>query len=193
MNRKTLDSLVSYVGLALSAVLIVAGSLAFWASSFASTQVHDQLVEQQIFFPSGDKLPVADQGGFTAEDAAAIAKYEGQQLTTGDQAYAYAQHYIRVHMNGIGGGKTYGQVSGEYMAALATNPTAPETAALGQTRMTLFMGDTLRGLLLNAYAFGTVAKIALYAAYAAWAGGALLLLLAALGFSHAKKVAAATS
>ena len=189
MNRKQLDSLVSYVGLILSAVLIAAGALAFWASSFANTQVTNQLTEQQIFFPEGDKLPVADANGFTKEDADAIAAYEGQQLTTGDQAFAYAEHYIKVHMNGIGGGKTYGQVSGEYMAALATAPTAPETAALGQKRMTLFMGDTLRGLLLNAYAFGTIAKIALYAAYAAWAGGLVLLGLALLGFRHAKALA----
>ncbi len=190
MNRKQLDSLVSYVGLILSAVLIAAGALAFWASSFANTQVTNQLTEQQIFFPEGDKLPVADANGFTKEDADAIAAYEGQQLTNGDQAFAYAEHYIKVHMNGIGGGKTYGQVSSEYMAALATAPTAPETAALGQKRMTLFMGDTLRGLLLNAYAFGTIAKIALYAAYAAWAGGLVLLILAFLGFRHAKAVAA---
>ncbi|MEY4323275.1 MAG: hypothetical protein RL410_1056 [Actinomycetota bacterium] len=189
MNRKQLDSLVSYVGLALAAVLVVAGSLAMWASSFANEHVTTQLTEQQIFFPEGDKVPVADKDGFTAEDASAIAQYAGQQLTNGDQAYAYAQHYIRVHMNGIGGGKTYGQISGEYMAALATNPTAPETAALGQKRMTLFMGDTLRGLLLNAYAFGTIAKIAIYAAYAAFAGAALLLVLAVFGFRHAKKLA----
>jgi hypothetical protein len=33
--------------------------------------------------------------------------YAGQQLTTGPQAKAYADHYIAVHMNEASGGKTY--------------------------------------------------------------------------------------
>jgi hypothetical protein len=189
MNRKTLDSLVSYIGLALAAVLVVAGGLAYWGYSFASSAITAQLEEQRITFPEGDFLPVADKDGFTAEDAAAIAKYAGQQLTTGDQAKAYADHYIKVHMNSMAGGKTYGEVSGEYRAALAADPTSEETANLGQLRMTLFMGDTLRGLLLNAYAFGVVGTIAYYASIASFAGAAVLLFLALLGFRHAKAAA----
>ncbi len=190
MNRKTLDSLVSYIGLALAAVLVVAGGLAYWGYSFASSAITAQLEEQRITFPEGDFLPVANKDGFTAEDAAAIAKYAGQQLTTGDQAKAYADHYIKVHMNSMAGGKTYGEVSGEYRAALAADPTSEETANLGQLRMTLFMGDTLRGLLLNAYAFGVVGTIAYYASIASFAGAVVLLLLALLGFRHAKAAAA---
>ena len=190
MNRKTLDSIISYIGLALSAVLVVAGGLAYWGYSFASSSIHEQLVDQRITFPEGDFLPVAGKDGFTAEDAAAIAKYAGQQLTTGDQAKAYADHYIKVHMNGASGGKTYSEVSSEYRAAMATDPTSEATAALGQLRMTLFMGDTLRGLLLNAYAFGVVGTIALYASIASFIGAVVLLLLAALGFRHARAVAA---
>ena len=45
------------------------------------------------------------------------------------------------------------------------------------------------GLLLNAYAFGTMAKIMTYAAIAAFLGSALMALLALLGLRHAKKVA----
>ena len=56
--------------------------------------------------------------------------------------------------------------------------------------MTLFMGDTLRGLLLNAYAFGVVGTIAYYASIASFAGAVVLLLLALLGFRHAKAAAA---
>lgn len=186
MNRKTLDSLVSYIGLALAAVLVVAGGLAYWGYSFASSAITAQLEEQRITFPEGDFLPVANEDGFTEEDAAAIAQYAGQQLTTGDQAKAYADHYIKVHMNSMGGGKTYGEVSGEYRAAMAEDPTSAEAASLGQLRMSLFMGDTLRGLLLNAYAFGVVGTIAYYASIASFAGAAILLVLALLGFRHAK-------
>ena len=53
-------------------------------------------------------------------------------------------------------GKTYSQVSGEYMAASKADPTAQATQDLGQLRQTLFMGTTLRGMLLNAYAFATL-------------------------------------
>ena len=94
-------------------------------------------------------------------------------------------------MNGIGGGKTYSEISSEYRAALATDPTAEATAALGEQRMTMFMGDTLRGLLLEAYAFWTIGQIALIAAYACFAGAVIMFLLSLLGFRHAKAAEAA--
>ena len=185
MNRKTIDSLVSYIGLALAVVLLGAGILASVASSFVNEQVTNQLTEQKITMPT--KEAVAAQK-FAQADADALAPYSGLAMTTGDQAYAFAEHYIKVHMAGIAGGKTYEEVSSEYMAALKTAPTAPETAALGQQRMSLFMGDTLRGLLLNAYAFGTVGKIAGFAAIGAYIAAGVLLLLSFLGFRHARRV-----
>jgi hypothetical protein len=188
MNRKTLDKLVSYLGLALAGLLVVAGYLAYTGYSFANTSVTEQLSEQKISFPATDYAPVVGEGGFTQEDVDALAPFIGTQLTSGDGAKAYADHYIKVHMNGIGGGKTYSEISSEYRASLATDPTAPETAALGEQRMTMFMGDTLRGLLLEAYAFWTIGQIALIATYACFAGAALMLLLALLGFRHAKAV-----
>jgi hypothetical protein len=48
----------------------------------------------------------------------------------------------------------------------------------------VFKGTTLRGLLLNAYAFGTIATIAGWAALAAIIGAALVLALSVLGFMH---------
>jgi hypothetical protein len=52
----------------------------------------------------------------------------------------------------------------------------------------MFRGETSRGLLLNAYAFGKMGDIAGYAAIAAFAGAGLSLVFSLLGFYHASKV-----
>jgi hypothetical protein len=54
----------------------------------------------------------------------------------------------------------------------------------------MFMGSTLRGLLLNAYAFDTLATIAFWAAMASFVGAALLLVLGLIGLRHGKTAAA---
>ena len=116
------------------------------------------------------------------------SEYAGQELTTGAQAKAYADHYIQVHMDESSGGKTYSQISGEYMAALKADPTAQATTDLGQLRQSLFMGTTLRGMLLNAYAFATLGTIAMWAAIASFIGAAVMLALGVLGLRHAHRV-----
>jgi hypothetical protein len=55
---------------------------------------------------------------------------------------------------------------------------------------TLFQGTTRRGLLLNAYTFWQIGQIALYAAIAAFAGGAIFLVLSILGFPHMRRTPA---
>ena len=104
--------------------------------------------------------------------------YAGQQLTTGAQAQAYADHFIAVHINKLAGGKTYSQLSS---ASLAD----PKNATLSAQVQTAFRGETLRGLLLNAYAFDTIATVTYYAAIAGVFLGAIMLLLVVLGFRHA--------
>lgn len=184
--RSMIDKLISWTGLAVAAVLLVAGGLLMWASSFATSNVHDQLAAQQITMPAAAALTTPDM-----KDA--LTQYAGQPMTTGAQAKAYADHYIQAHMNEMAGGKTYSQVSGEYMAALKSAPTAQATTDLGNLRQTLFMGTTLKGMLLNAYAFGTIGTIALYAAIVAFVGGAVLALLALLGLRHAGTVETAVA
>ena len=179
--RSALDRLTSWFGFALAAVLIVAGALLAYGSSFISDNVKEQLSQQNITMPTADKLTTQAQ-----KDA--LAKYAGQQMTTGDQAKAFADHYILVHMNTQSNNKTYEEVSGEYMKAAKTAPDAAETKALGELRQSLFMGNTLRGLLLNAYAFGTMATVAMWAAIGAFLGGIVFLVLGALGLRHAKRV-----
>lgn len=180
--RSAFDKLISWTGVILAAVLLVAGGLLTWASSFASTNVHDQLAAQQITMPAAAALTTPDMKEH-------LAQYAGQPLTTGAQAKAYADYYIQAHMDESSGGRTYAQVSTEYRKALEAAPEAEATAELGQLRQSLFMGTTLRGMLLNAYAFGTIATIAMWAAVAAFVGAAVLLVLGALGLRHSRQAA----
>ena len=55
----------------------------------------------------------------------------------------------------------------------------------------LFKGETLRGLLLDAYAFGTMGMIAGIAAIAAFIAAAIMLILGGLGLVHARRVSPA--
>jgi hypothetical protein len=51
----------------------------------------------------------------------------------------------------------------------------------------VFRGDTLRGLLLNAYAFGFLGVVALYAAIASFLLALVMLVLTLLGVRHYRK------
>ena len=174
MNRSTLDRLISFVGLTLTAVLVVAGSLLTWGHNFIDHEVKSQLSAQQIFFPAKGSPATA------GADFAPMRKYAGQQLTTGAQAETYADHFIAVHLKEIGGGKTYAQLSAEATA----DPTNTKLAATVQT---VFKGETLRGLLLNAYAFGTMGTIAGIAAIGAFLGALVMLVLSGLGLLRSRR------
>jgi hypothetical protein len=176
MRRRTLDALLTTGGLVLAALLLVAGGLLTWAHVFITDQVTTQLSAQQIFFPA--------KGSDSLNDPAIkpyLSKYAGQQLTTGPQAKAYADHFIAVHIKGMTAGQTYSQLSGKALA----NPDDQKLAGLVAT---VFKGETLRGLLLNAYAFGTFGTIALFGGIAAFIGAALMLLLSLLGIGHLRRV-----
>jgi hypothetical protein len=179
--RSSFDKLISWTGIVVAAVLLVAGGLLVWASNFATSNVHDQLAAQQITMPVAAALT-------TPTMKANLSQYSGQPMTTGEQAKAYADHYIQAHMDAQAQGRTYSQVSGEYMAAAKTDPTAQATKDLGDLRQSLFMGTTLRGMLLNAYAFATLGTIAMWAAIAAFIGSAVMFVLGILGLRHAHSV-----
>ncbi|MFT4108915.1 hypothetical protein [Propionicimonas sp.] len=182
MKRSALDRLVSWMGLALAAVMLIAGGLLVFASSFVNAQVADQLSAQKITMPTSDSYSSLSQA-----DQDALAPFAGQPLTNGAQAKAFADHYIQAHMNAASGGKTYEEVSGEYTAmSKDTNADQDELAKLGALRQTLFMGNTLRSMLLTAYAFGTMATVALIAAVVAFVGAVVLAVLAILGLRHAR-------
>jgi hypothetical protein len=169
-----IDVVLTAGGLLLTVVLIVAGGLLVWAHTFVDNEIHNQLAAEQIYFPAADSAAVA------APEFKAMRQYGGQQLTTGAQAEVYADHFIANHLKTIGGGKTYAQLSAEAQA----DPTNTKLAA---TVDTVFKGETLRGLLLNAYAFGTMATIAGIAAIAAFIAAALMLALSVLGMLHIRR------
>ena len=180
MRRKTFDVLVSTAGFVLAAVLLVAGGLLVWGYSFANGQVHDQLAAQKIVFPTTSNpefkaLPAADQ--------AAMSAYAGQPLTTGAQAKTYADNFISVHLNKMGNGLTYSELSAQSLAQ-------PKNVALAGLVQTVFRGTTLRSMLLEAYGFWMFGQIALFAAIASFIGAALMLILSILGVVHERRVPA---
>jgi hypothetical protein len=137
--------------------MLVAGILALIGGGYANNVVHDQLSPQKIYFPAkGEALP------------ANLNQFAGQQVDTAKEAKAYANDFIGLHLKGIGAGKTYSQVS----AAFLKDPTNQK---LAQQRQTLFMGETLRGLLLSAWGWGTIATIATIAGIVLIGLGAILL------------------
>jgi hypothetical protein len=174
MKRRSFDVITSLVGLGLAALLFVAGGLLSWAHNFVGNEVHNQLAAQQIYFPP------AGSDAIKGPQFTAMQRYAGQQLLTGRQAEVYADHFIAVHLKAIGGGQTYAQLSSKAQADPTNTKLADQVASM-------FRGETLRGLLLNAYAFGTMGTIAGIAAIVAYTGGGLLLILGGLGLLHARR------
>ena len=85
-------------------------------------------------------------------------------------------------------GATYAETS----SAARAEGLDPDTAAeLSGKADTLFKGETLRSILLNAYGWWTVATIALFVGWAMVGLGILLGVFAILGFRHAKRAEAA--
>jgi hypothetical protein len=175
MRRRTFDVLVSVGGVFLVVVLAVAGGLLTWGHSYITNEVHNQLAAQKIYFPPKGSPAIA------APEYKAMQQYAGQQLTTGAQAEVYADHFIANHLKTIGGGQTYAQLSTQAQAQ-------PNNAKLQATVNTMFKGETLRGLLLNAYAFGTIGTIAGWAAVAAFSAAGVLLVLSMFGLYHSRRV-----
>lgn len=154
--------------LQLVAVLVLGfGSFgAFYASSFINDQVRSELAPQQIFFPANAAT------GLPAD----LNAYAGQQVVNGDQAHAYADDFIGMHLQEIGKGHPYSYWSGQAIAA--TNPTVK--AADQAIADTLFKGETLRTMLTEAWTFSVVAQIALFAGIGLAIAGAIVLV--AFGF-----------
>jgi hypothetical protein len=185
MKRKNFDKIVTAVGFGLTVFLFVAAGLLNWGASFAQDSVKSQLENQNIAFPAAETMPEATKDQ--------LAKWAGMAVTTGPMAKDFSDLYIWEHMKGssiaaLGKPATYSEVSGMYMGLVrgGSSDTA-QIAKLGDLRQTLFMGNTLRGMLLEAYAFGTMGVIAGYGAIAALVGGLVMLLLSIAGLLHIRR------
>ena len=186
MRRKTFDMILTAGGAVLVVVLLAAGALGLWGYSFANSNVHNQLAEQKITFPPAAAFAHPKAGTeITPSMIPSVSQYAGQQLLSGQQAEVYANDFIAVHLQEIGQGQTYSQLSAKAMAL--PKGSAAYTAAEAQVQ-TVFQGTTLRGLLLEAYSFWTFGQIALVASIVSFVLAGIMLVLTAIGLLHFRRV-----
>jgi len=187
VSRRTVDLLISWSGAIMAFVLIALGAAAIYGGSFALDNVRDRLEPQNISFPPAEAMS-------PAEKAEGLTAFAGQKVDTGTEAEAFSR-YIGGHLTEVNDGKTYSETSSEsraYAAEVGENPTAAEAATMAELDgkvQTLFRGETLKAILLNAYGWWTVGQITFYAGIGAVIAGLLLALFVGLGFMHARKAA----
>ena len=196
VDRSLIDRLVSWAGAVVAVALVALGAAAIYGGSFALDNVRDRLEPQKISFSPATEM--------TPEEKAEVGSFAGQAVDTGTEAEAYSR-LIGLHLSEIGGGKTYAELGGVQFglqdkvdAAKASNdPNLPkleeQLAAVTGQRDTIFKGETLRAILLNAYGWWTVGQITLFAGIGMVLVGLILAVLVALGFRHARKAAASTA
>jgi hypothetical protein len=176
MRRKTFDIMVTSGGVVVAIILVVAGSLLLWGHNFANSNVRSQLAQQQITFPAKGSAALA-----RPKIGPYLDQYAGQQLLTGPQAQAYADHFIAVHLSEMPYNGVYAKVS-------AASQADPKNAALQSEVQTVFRGTTLRGLLLEAYAFWQMGQIALIGSIVSFVLAGVMLVLSGFGFWHLRRV-----
>jgi len=196
VKRRTIDAVLIAVGVVAAVVFTVAGGLLTWGSNFSKDYVKKELSSQKISFP--------DKAALTEEGRTDLLKFAGQKVDTGEEAEGYAS-FINGHLQGTADGATYSELGTPQRAARAAVTAAKEAGksqaeidALQKTvddltaqRNTLFTGETLRGLLLSAFAWSKVGVIAGIAAIGAFIAAGVTAILVVLGaFHHHKAVKA---
>ena len=188
MRRNSSRTLLAAVSAALAAVLLIAGGLLLWGSAYVHNAVQGQLASQQITFPAAAAFAHPKAGSeITPNMIPSVSQYAGQQLLTGQQAEAYADHFIAQHIADMSGGKTYSQLSTESLAQ-------PNNTQLATLVNTVFKGETLRSMLLNAYGWWKVSQITYIISLTAFGLGTVSFLGGLFGFAsfrHDRKLAAA--
>ncbi len=195
LRRRTIDGVLTGAGAVFAVVLLAAGALLTWGASFSEDYVRDELSSQNISFP-----PAAAR---EEEGRTDLLRYAGASVDTGPEAEAYAS-FIDGHLANIADGMTYADLGTPERTANAAVEEATasgasadelarlegEAAAITGQRNTLFKGETLRGLLLSAFAWSTVGRIAGIAATVSFVAAGAMVVLVLFGFRHHKKVAA---
>ncbi len=134
-------------------VLAFGAGLAFWGNTFTNDQVKAQLVPQKIFFPKDVSTGVPEP------EKSALTPYLGQQVVNGEQAHVFAENYLGLHLRELADGKVYSELS--TLARAEKDPA--KKAAADALVQTAFRGETLRGMLNQAWAFSIFGTVALYA------------------------------
>jgi len=187
LDRGLIDRLISWAGAVLAVALLALGGAAIYGGNFALDNVRDRLEPQNITFPPLEAM--------SPEEKAELGEFAGQKVDTGTEAEAFSL-YIGGHLAEVNDGKTYSETSSEsrgYAEEVGENPTKAEAAKMAELDgkvQTLFRGETLRAILLNAYGWWTAGQITLYAGIGMVVAGAVLAVLVALGFMHARKIGA---
>ena len=175
--RKLVDLLVSWAGAVIAVALLAIGGAAFYGGSFAIDNVKDRLEPQNIAFAPAEAM--------SPEELAEVGAFAGQTVDTGAEAEAYSR-YIGLHLADVNEGATYSETSTQARAVDAE--AEPELAAEMRGKAdTLFKGETLRAILLNAYGWWTVGQITVWVGIGAMVAGLLLSVFVGLGFYHARK------
>jgi hypothetical protein len=180
MSRRVFDILASSVGVIIVVVLLVAGGLLTWGHSYVNSTVHDQLAMQQIYFPPAAAFAHPNGTEITKAMTPTVSQYAGQELLTGPQAEAYANHFIAAHLSQMPYKGVYSKVSAASMAN-------PKNTQLQTLKQTSFQGTTLRGMLLEAYGFWKIGEVMMWGAIACFILAAITAALAGLGFWHAQR------
>ncbi|MGB6576974.1 MAG: hypothetical protein WBF34_03550 [Streptosporangiaceae bacterium] len=179
--RRNSSFITAIAGFAVAAILLGVGGLLTWGSAYVHNTVQGQLSAQQIYFPPQAAFAHAKVGTeITPSMIPSVSQYAGKQMLTGQQAEAYADHFIAVHLSEIGAGKTYSQLSTEAIAQ-------PKNVALAGQVATVFKGESLRSMLLNAYGWWKVSQITYIAALAAFALGGLTLIGSLFGLAAGRR------
>jgi hypothetical protein len=154
-------------------ILASASGFLFYEGSFTTNMIKDQLTAQQIYFPTSDQIKTGgalDPAEFPQE----IRDQAGNQVVDGNQARIYANDFLGKHLQGVAGGATYATIGSKISAANAALAAASKTdpnyatlqakvATLNGQRDTLFKGESLRSMLLNAYGWWTIGVYTTYA------------------------------
>src|ERR1700743_2557233 len=181
MRRTTFDKLLGWAGTGLGVALLAVGGLLLWGSAYVHNTVQGQLAAQQIYFPPKAAFAHPKAGTeITPGMIPSVSQYAGQQLLTGQQAEAYADHFIAVHIANMTGGKTYAQLSTESLAQ-------PNNTQLAATVSTVFKGETLRSMLLNAYGWWKVSQITYIIALVMFGLGTVAAAGSLLGFARIRR------
>ncbi len=177
ISRSTVLKGVSVIGVCIAIMLASISLGLFVTYNFLHGQVSSQLERQRIFFPTLDS---PEMNALPSGDKDLVSQYAGQQLVDGLQAEVFADHYIAVHVSRIGDGKTYSELSAQAMKD-------PSNAELVAKVDTIFRGETLRGMLLNAYAFDSMAYVANVAGYVVGITALVIGMASSIGFARLRK------
>ena len=167
VRRRTIDKIMIGIGVVATAAFVVAGGLLAYGANFSSDYVHDELASQHIEFPDADAL--------NGQGRADLVGFAGQQVDHRRPGRGLRQ----LHQRPPRGGRRWpdvrrprcrraGRRRSSHRSGRRGKPQATvdqlQAKADGVTaqRDTLFRGETLRGLLLSAFAWSTVGMIAGY-------------------------------